>query len=635
MSTTSHTRGPARIAVGLAMVATFSLATMTGRAKAQAPEATPLEKVSDVVQPSVVALNTEFTGLVRDRQGNDVTRRPIKVPVVCSGFIVDPTGFIVTAGQCLDLDVGADQIVDKVADQQWKLNRRQLTGQFGTRRAYERFARAEWTVVSPRRPSHAHPDRSVRADYGASIGGPPSARSRPARVQRVRSFVNGDVGLVKIEEQDLPALELADSTPLEIGATVASAGFAGPVSRAVDPRVDQGSISATERVGDGLRDVFALSPTRAPGMVGGPTVNLEGQVVGVTSRTPADPSWPASLVSPASEVRQVLSDEGVRNEIGRTNRAYRSALDAFFRGDKQAAVAGFDLVLKLRPQNKLAESFRARSLRLASTLKGRGLTLLESALLGLIAVPPTGGGFVVVRRKRRRRGESDWPPRRAEAIKDDLPALVVLDGVAAGQRFPVGGDAVIGRHRADVRLNDSRVSRRHAVVRVSGHGLEIEDLGSANGTSVNGVDVDGSQRLADGDVVQVGGVRLAVHVPARPQDATVLSGTAPIAQIVLKDGPHAGQRHLVSREIVIGRHGADVELDDQLVSRRHAIVRRASGELTLEDLQSTNGTLLNGVRMNGTRPLRHGDVIAIGPFTIEVEVVDDRNAQPGATVVGG
>jgi serine protease Do len=634
MSTTSHAHGPARIAFGLAVVAAICLATMTGRARAQAPRTTPLERVSDVVQPSIVALRTDFSGIVRDRQGDDVTHRPIKVGGTCSGFIVDPTGFIVTAGQCLDLDVGADRIIDKVADQRWERNRQQLTAKFPMRRDYEKFARTEWTVVSPSRPSHVRPDRAVRAYYGASIGEAPAALPLPARVQRVRSFVNGDVGLVKIEANDLPALQLANSAPLEIGATVASAGFAGPLSRSGDPRVEQGSISATEDVGKGLRDVFALSPALAHGMVGGPTVNLDGQVVGVTSSRRADVTSPASLVSPASEVRQVLSDEGVRNDIGRTNREYRKAVDAFLRGDKQAAIAGFDLVLKLRPQDKLAQSFRARALRLAGKLKGRGISLLESALLGLIAVPPTGGGVAVVRRKRRRRRRANRPPR-PTVLNVAMPALVALDGDAAGQRFPIDAETVIGRHRADVTLDDAKVSRRHAVVRPVGHGLEIEDVGSANGTSVNGVAVHGSQALADGDVVQVGGVRLAVHVPVRPRDATVLAGDAPVAQIVLKDGPHAGRRYPLSSELVIGRHGADVDLDDPQVSRRHAIVRLEHGELVVEDLRSTNGTRVNGDRVEGTRTLRSGDTIAIGPFALEIDIADDGPVGPGATVTAG
>jgi FHA domain len=87
-------------------------------------------------------------------------------------------------------------------------------------------------------------------------------------------------------------------------------------------------------------------------------------------------------------------------------------------------------------------------------------------------------------------------------------------------------------------------------------------------------------------------------------------------------------------ETVIGRDAADVVLDDAQVSRRHATIRWVDRELQLEDLQSTNGTWLNGARVEGSRELQHGDVVTIGPFAIEVRS-DPGKAGPGATVLTG
>ena len=84
----------------------------------------------------------------------------------------------------------------------------------------------------------------------------------------------------------------------------------------------------------------------------------------------------------------------------------------------------------------------------------------------------------------------------------------------------IGLDPVtIGREAGcDVVLDYPKVSRRHcAVRRFQGGlaGLEIEDLGSSNGTWVNGVRLPAGGRriLFDGDVVELGGVPLAVAVP--------------------------------------------------------------------------------------------------------------------------
>jgi DNA-binding winged helix-turn-helix (wHTH) protein len=78
------------------------------------------------------------------------------------------------------------------------------------------------------------------------------------------------------------------------------------------------------------------------------------------------------------------------------------------------------------------------------------------------------------------------------------------------QTFALGeGDSIIGRDpRSQVWLDHSGVSRRHAQIHI-GAGAErpiLTDLGSTNGTSVNGARVDGPTPLADGDVIKVGSV---------------------------------------------------------------------------------------------------------------------------------
>jgi diguanylate cyclase (GGDEF)-like protein len=85
------------------------------------------------------------------------------------------------------------------------------------------------------------------------------------------------------------------------------------------------------------------------------------------------------------------------------------------------------------------------------------------------------------------------------------PFLTALTGSAAGQLFKVPSDAVIGRiPTAEVRLEDDGISRNHARVRVEGDRAWIEDLGSRNGTYVNGTRIAGQVELADGDKVQIG-----------------------------------------------------------------------------------------------------------------------------------
>ena len=76
----------------------------------------------------------------------------------------------------------------------------------------------------------------------------------------------------------------------------------------------------------------------------------------------------------------------------------------------------------------------------------------------------------------------------------------------------------------------------------------------------------------------------------------------------------------VSGPVVIGRSpGADIVIDDDFVSGRHARVSPAGAEVVLEDLGSTNGTLLNGARVSAPQTLRPGDIIEIGEVRLAVE----------------
>ena len=84
-------------------------------------------------------------------------------------------------------------------------------------------------------------------------------------------------------------------------------------------------------------------------------------------------------------------------------------------------------------------------------------------------------------------------------------------------------------------------------------------------------------------------------------------------------GPGAGQTFDARGEVVIGREeGFDLGGDPEL-SRRHARISTGpSGELLVEDLGSTNGTLVNGHRISAPTPVRGGDRIELGGTVLEV-----------------
>ncbi|HEX7669482.1 MAG TPA: FHA domain-containing protein, partial [Polyangiaceae bacterium] len=70
----------------------------------------------------------------------------------------------------------------------------------------------------------------------------------------------------------------------------------------------------------------------------------------------------------------------------------------------------------------------------------------------------------------------------------------------------------------------------------------------------------------------------------------------------------------------LGRHPTNsIQLLDKIVSKEHCIIDRRGLQFVLRDLGSLNGTYVNGERVNGERPLRHGDEIALGGTRARLE----------------
>ena len=86
-----------------------------------------------------------------------------------------------------------------------------------------------------------------------------------------------------------------------------------------------------------------------------------------------------------------------------------------------------------------------------------------------------------------------------------VPILVVQEGQLAGKRWTLSKrEFVIGRGEdCDIVLPDRQVSRHHFRVVRDDDGYNVEDLGSKNGTYINGAPVRGSMQLQDGDEIQV------------------------------------------------------------------------------------------------------------------------------------
>jgi predicted component of type VI protein secretion system len=109
-----------------------------------------------------------------------------------------------------------------------------------------------------------------------------------------------------------------------------------------------------------------------------------------------------------------------------------------------------------------------------------------------------------------------------------------------------------------------------------------------------------------------------------------------MARLRVVSGPLAGQTIEVENELVIGRQDTDLTIDDLELSRRHAVVRRHANRLQVEDLGSSNGTFVDGTRIDepalvgGGTEIRIGTTVLVVEGVLPVQATEPENAAPSA-----
>ncbi|UJB71047.1 FHA domain-containing protein [Acaryochloris sp. 'Moss Beach'] len=177
--------------------------------------------------------------------------------------------------------------------------------------------------------------------------------------------------------------------------------------------------------------------------------------------------------------------------------------------------------------------------------------------------------------------------------------------------------------------DDLSVSRHHAQFKYSGNAYAVTDLNSSDGTYVNGIQLapHTPRSLVAGDQVRIGKyeiiLAIAAPVPIPAQSPVPVSAQKTTISGVPEAGvgaPPTQSRHLDLKgrdTFTLGRDPLnDMEINHPSVSRFHAQIKKQDGSYIVLDLNSTNGTFLNGKQIAGHHPLRVGDSIRVGPTNL-------------------
>lgn len=186
----------------------------------------------------------------------------------------------------------------------------------------------------------------------------------------------------------------------------------------------------------------------------------------------------------------------------------------------------------------------------------------------------------------------------------------------------------IGRNpHSDIQLDRQAISWDHAVLVQDSQGrVSLEDLGSTNGTFLNST----SNRVQT-TTIQAGDT---VYFGDLPVSAERLLSAVSHPERRISVGAGATSRFRISgRSLILGRaDNAGHRLDHPTISWEHArITREIGGRFHIEDLNSTNGTFVDGVRVESKVEVRPGQLIWLGTYSFrltaagEVEQRDSSN----------
>lgn len=194
----------------------------------------------------------------------------------------------------------------------------------------------------------------------------------------------------------------------------------------------------------------------------------------------------------------------------------------------------------------------------------------------------------------------------------------------------------------DIQIPLTTVSRQHSKIFYELGDFFLEDLGSTHGTNHNSKKLARNEKrlLRDGDAISILSFSLIFKTASgtmldrQPGEKTEALARRMVQEVLsslggpsmeppclrVMDGADEGRRLELGEdqaEVTLGRSPeCDFPLNDQNISRRHALIKRTWNGYTVQDLGSKNGVLVNGKKAEGAANIKDGDEIQIGSIKL-------------------
>jgi S1-C subfamily serine protease len=337
------------------MVALVNPSSATQSSAPTPPTATAEERAAAQTRPAVVYIETYWRGWVRDqRDGQLWLSEAIEFSTSCTGFIVSPDGYIVTAGHCMDAGLEGvapyffDEVIAQYAAEGYEVTYEELVA----------HSIVEGTSAG------SMPDLEIYVQQGVAASGLKGGEAYSARVVDLQPASRGDVTLLKIDAENLPTVSMAPEDNIEIGTPLLAIGYPGSTDAVTDltlePTNKGGTVSAKKTAG-GV-PFYEISAAVSQGMSGGPVVDTSTfEVIGLISFGPSGETQAFNYISASSTIQEILTRNGVEPETSRVDTIYTQGLEAYWAGNYTEAIKQFDTLLELVPSHQQAQEFKTQA----------------------------------------------------------------------------------------------------------------------------------------------------------------------------------------------------------------------------------------------------------------------------------
>lgn len=186
----------------------------------------------------------------------------------------------------------------------------------------------------------------------------------------------------------------------------------------------------------------------------------------------------------------------------------------------------------------------------------------------------------------------------------------------------------------EIQINDPSIDAVHAELVVSQETILLKNISKKRSVFVNDIPVVSEHQLNAWDTLRLGDNQLEIidplnqrtiqDTPQKPQNATVIRSVVSLWTLKGATIPLEGKYFSVTDGMVIGREDAsDIRIPLSYVSRRHAKLCLRNSKLFIDDMDSSNGTYVNGERIT-SKELFSGDELRLDEFVFHVIGPEDE-----------